>query len=249
MSARSLWFVMPAHGRVDLARVCMRQLARTIDAIRDAGIDAHAVVVACDENLDSAHELGFGTVERDNLQLGRRWNDGFQLAWEQGVDYLVPIGSDDWLDPRWITEYDMPGPQSIRCMTRLCMVDETGRTMRRMRVRYDGGVGIRIIPASLLDAANGRPCVEDRQRAIDATTLRRLQQLNRHEIALSYRDLRHTQLVDWKSSGEQLNPFASCGRYADDLEPLDPFVELADVFPAAALDEMRAVYHDQEVSV
>lgn len=246
----SLWFVMPAHGRVRMAAACMRQLARTCATLRGTGgIDAHAVVVACDENLDTARELGFGTVDRDNLQLGRRWNDGYQLAWREGVDYVVPIGSDDWLDHRWVTAWPLPGPQTIRCMTRLAMVDETGERMRRMRVAYEGGVGIRIIPRQLLDKVNGRPCVEDRQRAIDATTLRRLKTENHYEVAIVERDLHALQLVDWKSGSQQLNTFESCAGYAVDDRVLNPFAELHGVFPDEALAEMRSVYHHQEVSV
>lgn len=245
----SLWFVMPAHGRADVTRVCMTQLHRTCLTLRGRGVDAHALVVACDENLDTALQLGFGTVERDNVQLGRRWNDGYELAWRQGVDYVVPIGSDDWLDPAWVLADPLPGPQTIRCMRQLAMVDETGRTMRRMRVRYDGGVGIRIIPTRLLDAVAGRPCVEDRQRAIDATTLRKLKSANRYELALVYRDLHPYQLVDWKTEGQQLNPFDSCAQYGDDQDLLDPFETLDGVYSACALDEMAHVYDRVEVTV
>ena len=67
----SLWFVMPAHGRLELAAICLRQLRRTIDSLDDNGIRASAVVVACDENLDTARELGFGWVERDNQFVSR----------------------------------------------------------------------------------------------------------------------------------------------------------------------------------
>ena len=81
----SLWFVMPAHGRLELARICLRQLRRTIDSLDDNGIRASAVVVACDENLDTARELGFGWVERDNQFVSRRFNDGVQFACDPGL--------------------------------------------------------------------------------------------------------------------------------------------------------------------
>src|SRR4051794_2342619 len=101
----SLFFIVPAAGRESLARVCLRQLRRTCDALQAEGIDANAVVIADDRNLRTATELGFGTVRRDNHFLARKFNDGIQLACdpqinERPVDYVVPCGSDDWVDHR-----------------------------------------------------------------------------------------------------------------------------------------------------
>lgn len=76
----SLAFVVPAHGRIPLARICLTQLRRTCDALTDYGVAATAVVVACDENLDTARDLGFATVERNNEFLSRKFNDGIQMA-------------------------------------------------------------------------------------------------------------------------------------------------------------------------
>lgn len=50
----SLWFIVPAHGRAQLARICLGQLRRTCDALNAEGIAATAVVIADDENLDTA---------------------------------------------------------------------------------------------------------------------------------------------------------------------------------------------------
>src|SRR5687767_4792022 len=99
----SLWFVVPAFGRVELARICLRQLRRTCDALQAEGVEATAVVIADDENLDAARELGFGTIERDNRAVSRKFNDGIQLALDPAYnprpgDYVVPCGSDDWVD-------------------------------------------------------------------------------------------------------------------------------------------------------
>lgn len=76
----SLWFVVPAYGRQQLARICLRQLRRTCDALTAHGIHATAVVVGDDENLGTARDLGFATVERDNRFVSRKFNDGIDLA-------------------------------------------------------------------------------------------------------------------------------------------------------------------------
>ena len=54
-------------------------------------------MIAEDENLDTAEELGFGTIRRDNRFLARKYNDGLQLACDPSVnprpaDYAVPMG-------------------------------------------------------------------------------------------------------------------------------------------------------------
>lgn len=76
----TLWFVVPAHGRERLAAICLKQLRRTCDALSAEGIDATAVVIADDANLDTARELGFGTIERANDFVSAKYNDGIEFA-------------------------------------------------------------------------------------------------------------------------------------------------------------------------
>ena len=167
----SLWFVMPAHGRAALTRICLTQLRHTCDQLAVFGVDASAVVIADDENLDAAACLGFWGYEQDNAFLGRKFNDGYELAARQGVDYVVPLGSDDWIHPDLIAGADLPKGR-IRCARRLVMVDEGGDWYMRLRIAYDGGIGMRIIPTELMQPLGYRPCGEDRKRAIDTHTLR-----------------------------------------------------------------------------
>src|ERR1044072_962691 len=104
----SLWFIVPAHGRTDLARICLTQLRHTCDELEHAGIEATAVVVAHDENLTTARELGFAWVQRENTFTSRKFNDGIQLACDKKfnprpADYVVPVGFDHWVDWRLFT--------------------------------------------------------------------------------------------------------------------------------------------------
>ena len=69
----SLWFVVPAHGRLELARICLTQLRRTCDELTHHGIDASAVVVADDDNIETADDLGFAWVKRENRFLSRKF--------------------------------------------------------------------------------------------------------------------------------------------------------------------------------
>ena len=244
---RSLWFVVPAAGRLEMAAVCLRQLARSCAALTAGGLRSSAVVIADDETLEVAEGLGFATVRRENRPLGRKWNDGYQLAGEAGVDFVVPFGSDDWIDPQAILAAPLPEPGEIRCFMRSAVVREDGRRLARLNIQYPSGGacvqgdGIRIIPTAVLEPCGFRPAEEDRDRAIDSSVWRTLARSAKPRY--TYFDLHPLQIVDWKSGdGWQLNSYADCQRFREGPELTDPFAAVAEVFPAGSVDEMRGVY-------
>jgi len=233
-----LWFVVPAHGRLAKAAVCLRQLRRTIDKLEREGIDAAAVVVACDENLDTARQLGFGTIERDNTGVGRRYNDGIQYATDPAcnrypADFVVPCGSDDWIDHRILRD---PDPDSIRVFRRASFVNEQA-TEIAVGVTGRGGWGIRVYPAWAVRLAGYRPAEEDIRAGCDTSIMLNLR---RHNIPVSCGDTHDRQIVDWKTQGEQLHAYRHVSVNAA-TQP-DPFSALAPHYPASALNEMRALY-------
>jgi len=238
----SLWFVVPAHGRLPLTRICLRQLRRTCDALVAEGIEASAVVIACDENLDTARELGFGTVERDNNFVSKRFNDGIQLACDptfnpRPADYVVPCGSDDWVDHRIFLE--LPPSDVMLAFQRISFVREDGREMTTRFLNYHGGCGIRVYPRQMMECLGYRPADEDRRRACDTSILTNLTRAR--VIRIRYGEIDSRQIVDWKSPGLQLNPYQTLRRFHSEAES-DPFEQLADIFSADALAEMQAHY-------
>jgi len=240
----SLWFVVPVHGRLPLAAICLRQLRRTCDALTDEGIEATAVVIGNDENLDTARELGFGTIERDNSFVSRRFNDGIQLACDRRynprpADYVVPCGSDDWVDHRIFL--DLPGANTVLGFQRISFVREDGREMTTRFLDYEGGCGIRVYPRQVMAHRNFRPADEDRQRACDTSTLLNLRKAH-PRLRVEHRDIDPRQIVDWKSPGIQLNPYGTIEARHRGEDFGDPFEALADVFPTDALDEMAFHY-------
>lgn len=243
----SLWFVVPAHGRLDLARVCLRNLRRTCDVLTDDGLVATAVVIADDENLDLARELDFATIREGNAALGRKWNHGYQFACDPAyhprpADYVIPFGSDDWVDPELILS--APRAQDhLTCFRRCAFVREDGRKLARLSIGYPGGVGIRIIPARLIASAGYRPADEHRRRALDTSTLRGLTRANYGRTpSIVYHDLHDLQVVDWKSQAGQLNSYKVCLRFTHARESTDVFAALAAHYPAESLAEMQALY-------
>lgn len=235
----TVWFVVPAHGRVEKTEACLRQLARTCDTLAGRGIEATAVVVAADANLETARACGFDALERPNRPLGRKWNDGYQHAGQAGADHVVPLGSDDWIDPVMLTS--LPGKHEIRCSRLSAVVSEDGRRLATLKIGYPGGDGVRILPRHLLELLRFRPAEDHRDRAIDTSIMRRLTLILRAAPAVRYFDAHPFQIVDWKTGGEQLNGYRPCLQFRDGPE-VDPWEALAPHYPAAALDEMRAVY-------
>lgn len=248
----SLWFVVPAHGRAQLTQICLRQLRRTCDALTADGVDATAVVIADDENLDTARDLGFAIVERDNRYLSRKFNDGIQLALDprhnpRPADFVVPCGSDDWADHRLFL--DLPPADTMYGFQRLAVVREDGQEITTRFLNYPGGAGIRIYPRQLMEPLGYRPADPDRERACDTSILINLMHHHEQRMRIVHCHLHDYQLVDWKSPLEQLNTYEQLSAVHRGGETADPFEALAGVYPDEALEEMQAHYARQREQV
>ncbi len=245
----SLWFVCPVAGRQQLAQICLRQLRRTCDSLTASGIEATAVVVGDDDNLDVARALGFGTVLRDNQFVSRKFNDGIQLACDPEVnsrpaDFVMPIGSDDWIDWRIIRPEILPENDEIVGFQHISFVRGDGREITKTFLNVTGGCGMRIYPRALLAPVGYRPAEEDLYRACDTSILSRVRFANKN-VKVMHVQVDPRQIVDWKTPGEQLNEYEQVLRRHSQRSDTanDPFGELEVFFPAEALDEMWAHYN------
>ncbi len=239
-----IYFVVPVHGREALTQVCLRQLRRTCDAATAFGVSATAVVIGDDRSLQVASDLGFATVRRDNHQLGRKFNDGYQLACDprynpEPADYCVPCGSDDWVDP--VILRTMPPRDTIGNFRQITVVNEDRTALIQLKIAQSTGAGIRIIPASLIAKAGYRPAHEHDHRAIDMSTQYGLTEARRgHAPKAVYLDVHPAQIVDWKSHGQQLNSYAALRGFRHGVED-DVWETLAPHYPVEALEEMRSL--------
>jgi hypothetical protein len=244
---KSLWFVVPVHERIELARICLRQLRRTCDSLYENGVEASAVVVTDHESLLELDvgAFDFAWVVRENDYTSAKFNDGIQLATDpkynsSPVDYVVPCGSDDWVDYRLFME-PLPDDRTIFGFQRMSFVREDGREICSPHIGYNGGSGIRIIPRALLATVGYRPADEDRKRGCDTSMLANLRLAN-PGLEVKHWHMHTRQIVDWKTPGIQLNPYKEVTAIHGTDSPADPFEELADFYPADALEEMRAYY-------
>lgn len=184
-----LVFVSAAWGRFGVTRLALAQRRHLCDELAERGLEATAVIVADDENLDIAREWGFETVERSNDELGRKFNDGLEFAArELDADHFVLIGSDDWMhvdlfDRLPLDVADVPplsadapavtwadGPE-IATGREIALVDlERGR-MRRCRARGRFGVIPWIIPRAALEPSGFRPIKDELSIGIDGSLI------------------------------------------------------------------------------
>lgn len=245
MTKPILSFIVPAHGRHAVAEVCLRQLRRTCDVLSEHGTLATAVIIADDENLEIAQDLDFHTVTRDNAQLGRKINDGYFVAGNDlKADYMVPLGSDDWIDPRWIL---LPQNGETVATHLSTVVNEDCTRLAYLDITF--GDGVRVYSRRTLEKVGFRPAEEHRSRAIDASTHR-----GTDAPSIVWHDTHPLAIVDFKTR-ENLNSYHGCAstygskyrqRFQQESEHADVWERLAAVYPTEAISEMRAL-HDREL--
>lgn len=242
---RRLLFVVAAHGRLELAAVCLRTLRWTCDQLADSDVLASAIVVASDDNLRTARDLGFGTIERDNDSVSRRFNDGIQLACDPAYNarpatHVCTIGSDDWIDPAVLSE--LPGPGTILTFREISVVrEDAGEIAVASLGRL--GWGIRVYPADLLARSPipFRPAAEDLRNGCDSSVYAGVIRGGGAHPRIAYGDRHPRQIIDWKTAGRQIHHYASVTAHARDRQS-DPFAGLEDVYPASSIAAMREVY-------
>jgi hypothetical protein len=239
-----VWFVMPVHGREALTRVCLLQLARTCEAVEEFGVKATAVVIGQGQSLAVAEVFGFGTVRSEGYHLlGHKFNDGYQLACDpnfnpEPADYVVPCGSDNWVDP---VIFSRLPDEAIGSFYRIAIVNEEQTQMMRLEVGWKGGAGVRIIPRSFVEATGFRPAAEDRRRAVDTSAIEGIKYALGYFPLIETLDVHPLQIIDWKSHGEQLNSYAMLGGYRRGLSDPNFWEALAEHYPEEALEEMQAL--------
>lgn len=262
----TLWLVVPVHGREGLTRLCLEQ---KVDLIAELGaghgIEASVLVVGNDRNLETARELGFQTLERPNVPLGGKINDGIEWACrEGGADYVSFVGSDDWVLPEWAA--DLPEPDRVRSGGHQAFVSPRGdRLIVRVTKASVGGAPW-VIPTTLLAECAYRPVWRDhKQSGMDfliARTLapkpleprprdryyereRRRKQKQRELWRWDTGPADLLRMVDFKGSREQITAWHSVVPVDQNtflLDTADVWGTLATRYPADLVARMEKFY-------
>jgi len=245
-----LVFVQAAWRRYEVTRLALAQRAHLCGELAGRGIEATAVIVADDDNLAIAAEFGFATVERDNAQLGRKFNDGLEHACvELEADYVVLIGSDDWmhidlldhlplgLAPPRVPSAESPvvfwndAPEAVTGRE-IALVDLEHGRMRRCRARGRYGVIPWVFPRAALEPSGFRPIKDALNIGIDGSLIAGLG-VRPEWVFTDPHDLCR---VDFKSA-TNLNGYAKItGAIGYGEEEPDPWSLLAERYPTELVE-------------
>ena len=140
-SGKSLLFVIPAYRRVEMAKVCYKQFFQLLNELDwRYGIQAEALVISGDENVQAASEAGLATLpfDRDTF-LGAKLNAGYTYAHENGYDYVCAVGNDSWLHPDRFAWF--PDDDSILCTRNYTCISPDGREQAWFKFKDQVGTG------------------------------------------------------------------------------------------------------------
>jgi len=237
----SVCLITPAHGRPDLTNIILKQRRRMCDQLhREDGIHVDSIIIANDQNLDIAKTHGFQTIERDNTQLGRRFNDGIEAAYHQGFDYITPAGSDDLIHPDLLSS--LPGDGSIhtpRCCT---IIREDGLLAATLRISYEGAAGTRTYPRHIFDRVGPRPAADHKPHGCDTSILEHIT----HTLGPQrWAYIEDPHLVIAPKTGVQLNSFRNVAQSYAVAYHTNPWQQLHAWYPLDTERQLRRYYQAQ----
>jgi hypothetical protein len=232
----SLWFITPCWRRYELTRICLEERLWVCGELADMGIDASCVVIADDENLDSASELGFALHEFPNNGLGARFNAGISYAAAMGVDYVCMIGSDTWVLPSYFEQ--LPERGTVRASRRLAITSKDGKRLHRLGLTYPGGA-CRTYPVEMFADFNYRPATPEIMKGCDGSILRKAKSLG--EVTIDYAETDELQLVGLRSNVQVSDDDLLIERFGLS-ESGRPWAQLKLRYPAALVDRAREFY-------
>ena len=229
LEGSSLLLVVPALGRVELARICYRQLAELRNALRFRGLATQVLVVSDDGNLQAADEEGFALLEHEQRpmhQLGDRLNEGFAWAANQGYEYVCAIGNDSWMHPDRIRF--LPDHDSILCTRNYACVNQDATQQARLTLEYPGGAGSRVIPLRLLERYEYRPLKPEQSSGCDTRTLMMMCRDVVRAPNLVYTNLHPAEIVGFQSADSQITRWQWWLQHPHAI--VEPFHGLADLY-------------------
>lgn len=250
-----LILVMPAWRRFDVTRLVLAQRAHLRGVLAERGVEAVSLIVADDDNIDIAREMGCETLERPNEPLGAKWNDGLEHACrELDADFVTVVGSDDWVHPDLfdrlpaeVAPHPVPtdenpvvicdgdAPEAVTGRE-LALVDlPTGR-LRRCVSRGRWGVIPWVFPVSALEPSGCRPVKDGASKGLDGSLAAGL------GVSPSwvFHDPNPVARVDFKS-GTNLNSFDLIAGAIGVGETLEPWDLLGGYYPPALVDQARGL--------
>lgn len=227
----NLWLVSPAWQRLDVTRLALMERRWLCDELAARGLTARGVIVADDGNLELAAEYGFDALDFPNDRgLGAKFNAGFKHALDNGADYVVHVGSDDWVHPDFFDglEPHERGVPVIRAAGRIAVIDlDAGFGFVQEADRRWGVIPWAIPRSAFITDEPVEPGIDH------GVELSMMQRLARRDFETH--DAHAFVSVDFKTANN-VTPYAQVARPAEQRPLWD---ELAKHYPAPLVERAR----------
>ena len=161
--------------------------------------------------------------------LGRKFNDGMEYAGRHGADWIVPIGSDSWIDPAYLLP--LPRPLESRTSENYCAV--TADRLGELSVGKNGA-GPYMFHRTLLAKRKFRPARDKLARGIDGSTVRGLA-----PVRWRRRSVHPFQYVGFRGS-PHITAYQRLVEVWGVAEHHDPWAILARHYPLDLVERVRA---------
>jgi glycosyltransferase involved in cell wall biosynthesis len=234
----NVWIVSPAWRRFAVTRLVLAQRQRLCADLAARGMDAQMLIVADDENLEIATEYGAVALETPNLPLGRKCNAGLRRAGEEGADWIVWIGSDDWIHPDVFDPLPYQARNSVMLIGhRLGIVDLPRGRMTRCSSPSKYGAIPWIVPRKMLEPSGFAPVHDTSSSGLDGTLIRGIRR-SRARLRWHYHNPHELRCVDFKSDTN----ITAYGRLTERLgiaPEQDAWPALAERYPADLVEMAR----------
>lgn len=225
-----------------MTRLVLEQRRRLCDQLAGRGIDAAHLVVADDENLEISAEFGGLSFQAANKPLGAKCNAGLKYAAALGFDFLVWVGSDDWIHPdvfQPLLSPDLGDGAIIISGRRFAIVDLATGTLQRIETPSRYGAIPWIIDTRLFKGRPVEPIQPHLSRGLDGALVRGLR-LSRVGFSWAFHTPNDFRCVDFKST-QNLTPFSGLAKHIGFGDPEPAWTTLADWFPEDLVAKARAL--------
>tara|TARA_Y100000310_G_C20628940_1_gene787526 strand:+ start:676 stop:1440 length:765 start_codon:yes stop_codon:yes gene_type:complete len=247
MKNKNIWIVIPAWRRYGVSSFVFEELRWMADVLLKRKIKISIVVIADDENLNIAKKYGFHTVVQNNKYLGKKFNDGYEYAFKNGADAVIPSGSDSWIHPNFFLTSKCNTWKDkgyVLVSTQRALINESGEkfAIARDDVKgrgYNKGV-LWVYPRSIMKKCKFRPCVDTAKSSCDRHTIEGITKASGKITFIEHNHM-FQQTVGFKNKHVQLWPY-SVAKKGILRELSDPWGRLESKYPKGLVNNAKSFY-------
>jgi len=205
---RNFWIVTPCWKREEITLFVAKEL-KWVQEYCNGIININVVFIGNDENLNIAKKYDFHTVYTDNNFLGKKFNDGYEYAFKNGADAVVPIGSDSWVHPEvFIKTSQIQIKNTILYSKNHAMINEYGNKIGLIQSKPTNNnynkCPLLFYPRDLMVKNNFRPCDERISRGCDRSTIENIVLKNKQVSFIKNNDINDVQYLAFKNKNVQI---------------------------------------------